>query len=171
MLIYTKGQMKLFRKLRPLDMETFLISYEQVYSKGKNIVGTALFFTRKGSFVSPYIVHCILGSSIIYENNIFVSITRTDDPFGVESHYQKDFAPGLHLFDIEAGYMTVIDISKLLIENGVQEKIIFYGVEDISTKNLIWRVFSMIKKISPNFVQFHRLPARKLHGVITRVEM
>ncbi len=171
MLIYTKGQTKLFRRMMPLDMESFLISYEQVYGKGKNIAGTALFFTRKGPVISPYIVHCILGSNIIYENNVFVSITRTEDPFGIEAHYHKDFSPGLHLLDIEAGYMTVIEISELLRESGIQEKIIFYGVEDISTKNPIWKVFSMIKKVSPNFVQFHKLPARKLHGVITRVEM
>ena len=171
MLIFTKGQKMLFRRLMPLDMETFLISYEQVYGKGKNITGTALFFTRQGLVVPPYIVHCILGSSIIYENNIFVSITRTEEPFGVETRYQPDFAPGLHLFDIMAGYMTVVDIERLLIENGVKEKIIFYGVEDISTKNPLWQVFSVIKKLSPNFVQFHKLPARKLHGVVTRVEM
>jgi KUP system potassium uptake protein len=171
MLIYTKGQKMLFRRLMPLDMETFLISYEQVYGKGKNIAGTALFFTRQGMVVSPYIVHCILGSNIIYENNIFISITRTEEPFGVETRYQPDFGSGLHLFDIVAGYMTVINIETLLKENGIKEKIIFYGVEEISTKNPIWQVFSVIKKLSPNFVQFHKLPARKLHGVVTRVEM
>jgi KUP system potassium uptake protein len=171
MLIYTKGQKMLFRRLMPLDMETFLISYEQVYGKGKNIAGTALFFTRQGMVVSPYIVHCILGSNIIYENNIFISITRTDEPFGVETRYQPDIGSGLHLLDIMAGYMTVINIENLLKENGIKEKIIFYGVEEISTKNPIWQVFSVIKKLSPNFVQFHKLPARKLHGVVTRVEM
>jgi len=171
MLIFTKGQKMLFRRLMPLDMETFLISYEQVYGKGRNISGTALFFTRQGMIVPPYIVHCILGSSIIYENNVFVSITRTEEPFGVETRYQQNFAPGLHLLDIMAGYMTVVDIEKLLKENGVKEKIIFYGVEDISTKNPLWQVFSVIKKLSPNFVQFHKLPSRKLHGVVTRVEM
>lgn len=171
MLIYTKGQKMLFRRLMPLDMDTFLISYEQVYGKRKNIVGTALFFTRQGSVIPPYIVHCILGSNIIYENNVFISITRTEEPFGIETRYQPDFAPGLHLFDIMAGYMTVINIEKLLTENGIKEKIIFYGVEDISTKNPLWQVFSVIKKLSPNFVQFHKLPAGKLHGVVTRVEM
>jgi len=171
MLIYTKGQKMLFQRLMPLTMETFLISYEQVYGKGKNIDGTAVFFTRQGKVIPPYIVHCILGSNIIYENNIFISITRTEEPFGIESFYQRDFAPGLHLFDIMAGYMTVINIEKLLQENGIKEKIIFYGVEDITTRNPIWRIFSLIKKLSPNFVQFHKLPARKLHGVVTRVEM
>jgi KUP system potassium uptake protein len=171
MLIYTKGQKMLFRRLMPLDMETFLISYEQVYGKGKNIAGTALFFTRQGMVVSPYIVHCILGSNIIYENNVFISITRTEEPFGVESRYQPDLGSGLHLLDIMAGYMTVINIEKLLKENGIKEKIIFYGVEEISTKNPIWQVFSVIKKLSPNFVQFHKLPAGKLHGVVTRLEM
>ena len=171
MLIFTKGQKMLFRRLMPLDMETFLISYEQVYGKGRNISGTALYFTRQGMVVPPYIVHCILGSSIIYENNIFVSITRTEEPFGVESRYQQNFAPGLHLLDIMAGYMTVVDIEKLLKEKDIKEKIIFYGVEDLATKNPLWQVFSVIKKLSPNFVQFHKLPPRKLHGVVTRVEM
>jgi len=171
MLIYTKGQKMLYRRLMPLDMETFLISYEQVYGKGKNIAGTALFFARQGMVVSPYIVHCIIGSNIIYENNIFISITRTEEPFGVETRYQPDFGSGLHLFDIMAGYMTIINIEKLLKENGIKEKIIFYGIEEISTKNPIWQVFSVIKKLSPNFVHFHKLPARKIHGVVTRVEM
>ena len=171
MLVYTKGQKMLFRRLMPLDMEAFLISYEQVYGKGRNIAGTALFFTRQGNVIPPYIVHCILGSSIIYENNIFISITRTEEPFGIEADYRQNFAPGLHLFEIRAGYMTVVNIEKLLKEKGIQEKIIFYGVEDITTKNIIWKAFSMIKKLSPNFVQFHKLPARKLHGVVTRVEM
>lgn len=171
MLVYTKGQEKLFRKMGPLDKEAFLISYNQIYAKGKNIAGTALFFTRKGNVISPYIVHCIIGSNIIYENNIFISITRTDEPFGLDARYQPDYAPGLHLFDIMAGYMVVIDIERLLNEKGIKEKIIFYGVEDITTKNPIWQLFSLIKKLSPNFVQFHKLPSRKLHGVITRVEM
>ncbi len=171
MLVYTKGQKVLFRRLMPLDLEAFLISYEQVYGKGRNIAGTALFFTRQGNVIPPYIVHCILGSSIIYENNIFISITRTEEPFGVETEYRQNFAPGLHLFEIRAGYMTVVNIEKLLKEKGIQEKIIFYGVEDITTKNIIWKAFSTIKKLSPNFVQFHKLPARKLHGVVTRVEM
>jgi KUP system potassium uptake protein len=171
MLIFTKGQKMLFRRLMPLDMETFLISYEQVHGKGKNIAGTALFFTRQGMAVSPYIVHCILGSNIIYENNVFISITRTEEPFGVEARYQPDLGSGLHVFEIMAGYMAVVNIEKLLKANGIKEKIIFYGVEEISTKNPIWQVFSVIKKLSPNFVQFHKLPAGKLHGVVTRVEM
>jgi KUP system potassium uptake protein len=171
MIIYTKGQKKLYRRLMPLDMETFLISYEQVYGKGKNISGTALFFARQGMVVSPYIIHCILGSNIIYENNIFVSITRTEEPFGLKSSYQPNFGSGLHILEILAGYMTIINIEELLKENGIKEKIIFYGVEEISTKNPIWKVFSVIKKLSPTFVHFHKLPARKLHGVVTRVEM
>jgi KUP system potassium uptake protein len=32
-------------------------------------------------------------------------------------------------------------------------------------------LFSNMKKLTPNFVQFHKLPARKLHGVITRIEI
>ncbi len=67
--------------------------------------------------------------------------------------------------------MEVVDVENLLKQNDIQEKIIFYGVEDITTQNPLWRLFSVIKKQSPNFVQFHKLPSRKLHGVVTRVEM
>ncbi len=171
MVIWTNGQRFLFHRLRPLSMESFRVSYEQIYAKGKNIAGTALFFTRQWDVVPPYIIHCIIGSQIIYEQNIFISITRTDDPFGRETSYREGIGTGLNILEIEAGYMEVIDIENLLKKYGIQEKIIFYGVEDITTQNPAWRLFSLIKKLSPNFVQFHKLPSRKLHGVVTRVEM
>jgi KUP system potassium uptake protein len=170
-IIWTKGQRALYRALKPLDMETFLLSYEQIYAKGKNIPGTGLFFTRETPIVPPYVVHCIIRSNIIYERNIFISILRSDEPFGLESQLKTGIGPGLDALEIHAGYMEVIDIEKLLKKHGIQEKVIFYGVEDITTNNPFWRIFSSIKKQSPNFVQFHKLPASKLQGVVTRVEM
>ncbi len=170
MFIWTKGQRTLYHSMKPLDLETFLVSYNQIYAKGKNIPGTALFFTREKEIVPPYVVHCIIRSNIIYEDNIFISLLRTDAPFGVKT-MRHHLAEGLGAFEIKAGYMEVIDLEKILKKNDIHEKVIFYGVEDISTRNIIWRIFSTIKKQSPNFVQFHKLPAAKLQGVVTRVEM
>ncbi|GAM08522.1 putative potassium transport system protein kup 2 [Geobacter sp. OR-1] len=170
-MVWTKGQRALYRSLKPLDLETFLLSYDQIYAKDKNIPGTALFFTRETPVVPPYVVHCIIRSNIIYERNIFISIVRTDEPFGVYSCMTQGISVGLDSFDIHAGYMERIDIETMLKENGVQEKVIFYGVEDITTSNVIWGLFSFIKKVTPNFVQFNKLPASKLQGVVTRVEM
>jgi len=170
-LIWTRGQRALYRALRPLDLETFLISYEQIFSKGKNIPGTGLFFTKEWNVVPPYVIHCIIRSNIIYERNVFISIVRTDEPFGVKSALRSAIGPGLDAFEIQAGYMEMIDIEKLLKKTGIHEKVIFYGIEDIATMNPIWRVFSTIKKLTPNFVQFNKLPASKLQGVVTRVDM
>jgi KUP system potassium uptake protein len=170
-MIWTKGQRALYRALRPLDIDTFLIAYEQIYAKGKNIPGTGLFFTKEWEVVPPYVVHCIIRSNIIYERNIFISIFRTDEPFGIDSTLTLHGGSGLDAFEIRAGYMEVLEIEKLLKENGIQEKVIFYGIEDIETSHLVWRLFSLIKKITPNFVQFNKLPASKLQGVVTRVEM
>jgi len=170
-LIWTKGQRALYRALRPLDIDTFLLAYEQIYAKGKNIPGTGLFFTKEWEVVPPYVVHCIIRSNIIYERNIFISIYRTDEPFGIETALKLNGGSGLDSFSIRAGYMEVLEIDTLLQENGIQEKVIFYGIEDIDTSHLVWRVFSLIKKITPNFVQFNKLPASKLQGVVTRVEM
>jgi KUP system potassium uptake protein len=169
--IWTKGQRALYRALRPLDLETFLMSYEQIYAKDKNIPGTGLFFTREATVVPPYVIHCIIRSNIIYERNIFISIIRTDEPFGVFTCLHPGMGPGLDAFEIRAGYMEVIEIEKLLKENGIKEKVIFYGIEEITTGNPIWRIFSVIKRLTPNFVQFNKLPASRLQGVVTRVEM
>jgi KUP system potassium uptake protein len=170
-LVWTKGQRALYKALRPLDLETFLLSYEQIYAKARTIPGTGLFFTREYNVVPPYVVHCIIRSNIIYERNVFISIVRTDEPFGISSKVTGGLGSGLEAFEIFAGYMEVIDIEGLLKRNSIAEKVIFYGVEDISTNNPAWKVFSVIKKLTPNFVQFNKLPASKLQGVLTRVEM
>jgi len=170
-LIWTKGQRALYKALRPLDIETFLVSYEQIYAKGRNIPGTGLFFTREWNVIPPYVVHCMIRSNIIYERNVFISIVRSDEPFGISSKLTGELGSGLEAFEIFAGYMEVTDIEGLLKKHGIAEKVIFYGVEDIATNNPAWKVFSVIKKLTPNFVQFNKLPASKLQGVLTRVEM
>jgi KUP system potassium uptake protein len=170
-IIWTRGQRALYRALKPLDMETFQISYGQIYAKGKNIPGTGLFFTKEWHVVPPYVVHCMIRSNIIYERNVFISIIRTDEPFGLKSNLKPGIGPGLDSFEIKAGYMEVTDIEKLLKKHEIKEKVIFYGIEDIATTNPFWKVFSLIKKLTPNFVQFNKLPTSKLQGVVTRVEM
>jgi KUP system potassium uptake protein len=169
--VWTKGQKRLFDSLRPLELKTFLVSYGQIYAKGKNIDGTALFFCRDYRMISPYIVHTIFRSNIIYERNILISIIRTEEPFSVTAHLKQDLGPGLDAFEIRAGYREILDIESLIKEHGIQEKVIFYGVEDITTRNPIWHFFSLIKQVTPNFVQFSKLPPSRLQGIVTRVEM
>jgi KUP system potassium uptake protein len=170
-LIWTQGQRALYKALRPLDLDTFLISYEQIFLKSRNIPGTGLFFTKEWNVVPPYVIHCIIRSNIVYERNVFISIVRTDEPFGINTALMPGIGIGLDSFEIRAGYMERIEIEKLLNENGISEKVIFYGIEEIATNNVFWKVFSTIKKLTPNFVQFNKLPASKLQGVVTRVEM
>lgn len=169
-LIWTKGQRALYRALKPLDMDTYLLSYEQIYKKG-HIPGAALFFVKEWNTIPPYLVHCTIRSNIIYERNILISIFRTDDPYGLETSMTTGLGTGLDACEIKAGYMEVFDIEQLLKERGIVEKVIFYGIEDIATANPFWKVFSTLKKLTPNFVQFNKLPAAKLQGVVTRVEM
>jgi KUP system potassium uptake protein len=89
----------------------------------------------------------------------------------VETILSSELAKGLDAFEIRAGYMEHLDIQGLLDENGIREKVIFYGVEDISTPNPIWKLFASIKRNTPNFVQFNKLPTSRLQGVVTRVDM
>jgi KUP system potassium uptake protein len=170
-LIYSAGQRKLRRSLRPLDMDIFLESYNQLYGSLSKIKGSALFFARDTKRVPSYIVHTIFMNNIIYEDNIIVSISTQDVPFGVKGFFKDSPAPGLRLFVVEVGYMEVVNIEKMLRGAGIEGKAIFYGLEEIATDNAVWRMFSLIKKIAPPFIHFHDLPPNKLHGVVTRVEM
>lgn len=170
-LLWIYGQRNLYRALRPLDIDTFRVSYEQIYAAGRLIAGTALFFSREWNVIPPYVIHCMIRSNIVYERNVLISIFRTDEPFGEKCILRKGIAPGLEALEVHAGYMTVLDIEALLKQNGIKEKVIFYGIEDINTRNPAWKIFSLIKKLTPNFVQFNKLPASRLQGVVTRVEM
>lgn len=170
-MLYRAGQRRLYEALRPLPTDVFLISYNQLYQAMNKNNGTALFFSRDAKEMPPYIVHTMFKNGIIYEDNIIVSIVKLDEPFGVSGGFKDELAPGLRTFEIKIGYMTVPDVEEILREAGIREKTIFYGVEDIMPSNFIWGVFSVIKRLTPNIVQFYKLPYNKLHGVVTRVEM
>jgi len=170
-MIYTYGQKKLYRSLKPMGLDVFLGRYNLAYKSTSKIKGRALFFLKEVEKIPPYIVRTMFINNIIYEDNIIVSIIRSDEPFGVVGHFKDELAVGLRTFEIFMGYMEVVDVEGILRKSGIDEKAIFYGLEDIVTRNPIWRVFSIIKRLCPAFVQFYKLPLHKLHGVITRVEM
>jgi KUP system potassium uptake protein len=170
-LLYTTGQKHLYRALKPMSLEVFLERYRHAYRHSNRIRGTALFFARDINRITPYIIRTMFTQGIIYEDNILVSMVRRDDPFGATGFFKETIAPGLRTFEIQFGYMEVFDVEEILRDAGIDERAVFYGLEDISTDNFLWKLFAAIKKLTPTFVQFYKLPSQKLHGIITRVEM
>ncbi|MBI5443315.1 MAG: KUP/HAK/KT family potassium transporter [Deltaproteobacteria bacterium] len=170
-LIWIRGQRKLYRVLMPLNWDAFRIAYEEIYSVCARIAGTGVFFTRDVNPVPPYVVHTIVACNILYENNVFISVQRTDEPLGLEVELKRGIATGLDSLSIRAGYMEVLDTEGVLKAQGIRPKVMFYGMEDIQTHNLVWGIFSLIKKLTPNFVQFYNLPLNRVHGVVTRVKL
>jgi KUP system potassium uptake protein len=170
-MIYTRGQKKLYRVLKPASLENFLERYNMAYKNMSKVKGTALFFLKDPNEIPPYMIRSMFINNILYEDNIIVSIIKREDPFGVTGFFQKNISDGLRVFEIQCGYMEVFDVEEILKEAGIEEKTIFYGLEDISTTNPVWKLFSIIKRLTPTFVQFYQLPSHKLHGVVTRIEM
>nr|WP_321352749.1 KUP/HAK/KT family potassium transporter [uncultured Methanoregula sp.] len=168
---YIRGQSRLHEILQPIRYEDFISKYRESYAALPKIRGTALFFINDVRYLSPYLGQVFFQNEIIYENNVFVSIRISEKPFGIETTLDKDNAPGLQVFTIKAGYMEVIDIIALLESEGIEEKTIFYGIETIISDRFFWKIYGIIKKISPPFVQFYTLPQEKMHGVVTRVVM
>ncbi|VVB91056.1 Low affinity potassium transport system protein kup [uncultured archaeon] len=169
--IYTSGQKRLSTALKPMTLDDFLENYKLLYNRMNKIQGTALFFARDIRKIPPYITNTIFYNNIIYEDNIIVSLIKMDNPYGVSGSFKGNLAEGLRIFEIYMGYMEVIDVEMILKDSGVNEKTIFYGLEDIVTENVVWKIYSNIKKLTPAFVQFYDLPSHKLHGVLTRIEM
>lgn len=170
-LLYTKGQKRLYKNLRAVPLEEFLDRYTLAYRTKNRIKGTALFFLKDTNEIPPFMIRSIFVNKILYEENILVTIIKRDDPFGVTGFFKEKLADGLSVFEIQTGYMEMPDVEEILRDAGIEEHTIFYGLEDIVTDNIIWKIFSIIKRLNPAFVQFYKLPSHKLHGVMTRVEM
>ena len=125
------GQEKLHTMLRPVPIEEFLPRYRESYTNLPKVRGTALYFVGNPRYLSPYISQVFFQNEILYENNILVSIKVTEKPFGISTAFDSDLAPGLHVFTVTAGYMEIVNVVGLLKERSIDEKTIFYGVENI----------------------------------------
>ena len=170
-LIFVQGQKKLAAALSPVPLDDFLPKFNEAYTSLNRISGTALFFARDFRALPQYIPRIMFTNRIIYDDNIIVSITRTEEPFGITWGVTREVTEGFSIFEIYAGYMEFVNIANILKEAEIDEITIFYGIEDVITTNVVWRVFGAIKRLSPSLLQFYKLPADKIHGVVTRVEM
>jgi len=170
-LIYTNGQRRLARSLTPVPLDEFLPQFNTLYKSVSKISGSALYFARDFRQIPQYIHRTMFTNNIVYEENIIISIIRTEQPFGVTWGVTRELTKGLSIFEIYLGYMEIVDISTILKDADIDEKTIFYGMEDIVTNHVAWKIFGAIKHLTPSVVQFYRLPSDKIHGVVTRVEM
>jgi KUP system potassium uptake protein len=168
-LFYTKGQKRLYRTMDFMPLDEFLNKFTRVHATAERIKGTALFLIRDTNEIPFYVTQTMFFHGVIYEDNIFVSIIKRDDPFAMVGFFKEDLAEGLRVFEIQMGYMEVIDVEEILREAGIEERVVFYGLEDITTGNPIWKIFSLIKRLTPTFIQFYNFPPKKLHGVFTKV--
>lgn len=169
--IWTRGNYAVWKSFRSLPIDTFIVSFDQLYEAGKLLPGTALFFAKNLDMIPPYMVHTIIRGNIIYEHNILVSVATMDKPFGTQKLFVPEITEGLSGLEIQVGYLERLDIPSILKEVDIDSKVMFYGVDDIQANRPFLKVFAFIKRITPNFVQFLQLPYQKLHGVVTRIEI
>lgn len=170
-ILYTKGQQRLYRMMDFMPLEDFLHKFRRVYASAEKLKGTSLFLLKDVREIPFYINQIMFYHAIIYKESIFVSIIKRDDPFGVTGFFREDLATGLRVFEIQMGYMEVADVEEVLREAGIEERVVFYGIEDILTGNIIWKLFALIKKLTPTFIKFYNFPPKKLHGVITEIRL
>jgi KUP system potassium uptake protein len=168
-LLYTEGQKRLYKSINFLSREEFVHKFTRFYAKNPKIPGQALYFIRDIEHFPPYVIENIFFHGILYEENIFVSLIRKNEPYGITTGYLEELCPGAKTLEIAYGYMEILRVEDILRELGIDERVVFYGLEDIETKHPIWKVYAFIKQMSPHFVKFLDLPPLKLHGVLTRM--
>jgi len=169
--IWLKGSDTLRKKFRSLDLDIFITSFEQLYSSQSILKGEAVYFARVLDKVPPYVVHVTLRSGIIYEKNILFAVETSDVPYGITFSEMKEYTKGLYGLSVSVGYLQIPDILNLFRLQGISEKVIFYGVDDIKTNKIFYKIYAFIKKVTPSFASFYNLPYNKLHGVVTRHEL
>lgn len=169
-ILYTKGQKKLYASLLPIPKNDFLIGYDREYQKGNHIDGIALFFARQSDSIPSYIAKTMFQNGIVYERNIIVRVKTSNEPIGIHNELSP-LAIGLDLLTITVGYMEMLNMENILKEKGINERTIFYGDEEIVSRKLHWKLFALIKDISPSFASFYNFPHEKLIGVSRRVEI
>jgi KUP system potassium uptake protein len=170
-LFYINGQKRLYRMMVFMPLKEFLHKFVRVHATTERIKGTALFLLKDINEIPFYITQTMFFHGVIYEDNIFLSIINRDDPFGITGFFKEDITEGLRVFEIQIGYMEVIDVEEILREAGIEERVVFYGLEDITTENPVWKIFALIKRLTPTFIQFYNFPPKKLHGVFTKVSL
>lgn len=170
-ILYTEGQKRLYRMMDFMALEDFLLKFRSVYASTARIKGASVFLIKDVKEIPFYVTQTMFFHAILYEENIFLSIIKRDDPFGIVGFFREDLAEGLRVFEIQMGYMEVIDVEEIMREAGIEERVVFYGIEDILTRRAVWKTFSLIKRITPPFIKFYKFPAKKLHGVITEVSL
>ena len=170
-MLYREGQKKLYRMMDFMPLDEFLHKFRRVYETTGRIHGTALFLIKDVKEIPFYITQTMFYHGILYEDNIMVSIIKRDDPYGVTGFFKPDLSDGLRVFEVQMGYMEMVDVEEILREAEIEERAVFYGLEDIATDNIIWKVFHFIKKTTPPFINFYKFPSRKLHGVLTKISM
>jgi KUP system potassium uptake protein len=170
-ILYKEGQKRLYKMMEFMPLEDFLHKFRRVYASAPKAGGTALFLIKDIKEIPFYIIQTMFYHGILYEDNILVSIIKRDDPFGVTGFFKPDLSDGLRVFEVQMGYMEMVDVEEILREADIEERAVFYGLEDIATSNPIWKLFHFVKRNTPPFINFYKLPPKKLHGVLTKVSM
>lgn len=170
-LTYTYGQKRLWQALQPTPLEIFLERYLALPKTTPRLHGSALFFIRDIKLLPAHVTQTIFQNNIVYEDNILISVITRDNPFGVIGFFKGALVPGVRIFEIHRGYMEMLDVERILRSANIDAQVVFYGLEEIITKNICWKAYSVMKRLVPSFAQFYKLPPHKLHGVMTLVEM
>lgn len=169
-LIYTKGQKKLYKALKIVPKDIFLEQFAKTYKESNPIAGVGMFFARRQDTIPTYIAKTMFENGIIYERNIIATVKAMNDPHGISAELDV-IQDGVEVLNIKVGYMEMLDVEEILSSKNIDAKTIFYGQEEIVSTNPIWISFASMKNLAPSFVSFYKFPHDRLIGVTRRVEL
>jgi len=168
-MIYSLGQRKLYTTLKSIQLNAFIEKFILLSEKFPHIKGSALFLSKTTDSLPAYITTTLFSNNIMYEENYILKIETVKTAFGTTTHLQE-LAPSLKLLIIKVGYLEVVNIEKILTSLNIYPKVIFYGIENLRSRNPFWNLYILIKKLTTSFVEFYKFPTQKLHGVQVQID-
>lgn len=168
--VFRVGQTKVYSVLKSINFDEFFEEYRKLYKASNKIPGKAVFLVRDARRIPPYVMTILKDMGIVYEENILMTIIQTMSPFGLNFAI-FDQGSNLKILRIEMGYMEVLNITEIFGKLDIEPRAIFYGMEDILTKNPVLKIYSVVKKLAPSFESFYNFPTANIHGVVTKIQV
>lgn len=171
MFIYERGRRVSARQLASIPLAKFLPRFQDAYRSQPRLPGLAVFAAAELNSMQPYVIQSMFQNKIIYDDNLFVKVFHNSAPYGISVSFPEATAAGVRFMQIEAGYRQVVNLSEIFESYQLEPVVIFYGCEDVSSRNPLWKVYGFLRRICPSWVQYYHANPAISHGVVATVQL
>jgi len=171
MFIYDRGRKVSSSQLANTPLAKFLPLFQSAYQSQQKLPGLAVFAAADLTSIQSYVMQSMFQNKILYEENLFVKVFHNSAPYGISVSFPEASTEGLRFMQVEAGYRQIVNLNEIFESYQINPVAIFYGREEVSSHNPLWKIYGFLRRICPSWVQYYRADLALAHGVVTTVKL